>query len=113
MIKLGEPLLVPKHSGLFHWPKRCPNRFGLMTGALGNDERRLVAILRASARLHFPDVDKADAEVERVLLLAIKEAEAGRCNSGSVPETSFLFLCCSSSFQAAGSGRSTPGRVAV
>lgn len=55
-----------------------PDRFTLMIGAFGHHERKLVAILRASARLHFPDPDQADAEVERVLLLAIKEAEAGR-----------------------------------
>jgi hypothetical protein len=49
-----------------------------MRDAIGNPQRRLVAILRASARLHFPDLEEADAEVERVLLLAISEAEAGR-----------------------------------
>jgi hypothetical protein len=49
-----------------------------MRDAVGNHQRKLVAVLRASARLHFPDHDAADAEVERVLLLAISEAEAGR-----------------------------------
>ncbi|WDZ81880.1 hypothetical protein PWG15_33815 (plasmid) [Ensifer adhaerens] len=49
-----------------------------MTGALKSHERKLVAILRASARLHFADADKADAEVERVLRFAISEAEQGR-----------------------------------
>lgn len=49
-----------------------------MTGKLETYERKLVAILRASASLHFADADKADAEVERVLRLAIREAEAGR-----------------------------------
>lgn len=49
-----------------------------MIGAREQQERKLVAILRASARLHFPDADQADAEVERILLLAIREAEAGR-----------------------------------
>ncbi|KSV64021.1 hypothetical protein [Sinorhizobium sp. Sb3] len=49
-----------------------------MTGKLETHERKLVAILRASASLHFADADKADAEVERVLRLAIREAEAGR-----------------------------------
>lgn len=49
-----------------------------MRDAIGNPQRRLVAILRASARLHFSDLEEADAEVERVLLLAISEAEAGR-----------------------------------
>ncbi|MBZ7924775.1 hypothetical protein LAC81_28980 [Ensifer adhaerens] len=40
-------------------------------------ERKLIAMLRASASLHFPDPDEADAEVERVLLAAIKEAQVG------------------------------------
>ncbi len=43
-----------------------------------DEDSALLATLRASARIHFPDADEADELVARALKVAIAETEAGR-----------------------------------